>query len=96
MENDEDFIRIWEDKLKNGKLKYIIKTFMLFFTIFFLIDLVLGKFVFGDATLIDFFIHKNWDRVLQIIPLMLIGSLACSWVQYWSLNKTYKKLKSGN
>ena len=95
MENNK-FIQWWEKKMEKGRTWFLLKTFLIFFVNFLLIDFVLNKFLFGDPTLFNLINIGNWNKVVKILSIMVGGSLIVSYLQYWSLNKKYEKLKSGN
>ena len=93
MAND-NFISYWETTLQNGKPKFILKTWLRYFILLFLLDLFINKLIFGDPSLMDFIIDTNWNRVIEKLGVWSVGSLLMSYFELWRSNKKYQKLKS--
>lgn len=92
---DDKFIPYWEKTLQDGKQKYLFKRWIHFLFLLFILDLVINRFVFGDTSLIEYAMAANWSRVFSKLGIWVGGSLLASYLQFWSLNKKYEKLKSG-
>jgi len=93
---DDKFIPYWEKTLQDGKQKYLFKQWLRFFILLFILDLLINKFIFGDTSLVEYIMLDNWNRVFSKLGIWVVGSLIASYLQFWSLNKKYKKLTNGN
>ena len=93
---NEDFISFWEKTLQAGKQKFILRNWLRLFILLFFLDLLINKMIFGDTSLIEYFMDSNWEKVISKLFLWIIGGLAASYLQFWAYNKKYEKLKNVN
>jgi len=93
---NENFISYWEKTLQDGKPKFLLKTWLRLFILLFFLDLLINKLIFGDTSLVDYIMDSNWNEVGSKLLIWVFGSLVASYLQFWSYNKKYEKLKSGS
>lgn len=93
---DDKFISSWEKTLQGGKPKFIIQQFLRFFFILFIGNLLLTQFIFDGSSVLDYFKDSNWNGLFSRLGIWAVGCLVASYLQFWSYNKKYEKLKSGN
>jgi len=93
---NENFISYWEKTLQDGKPKFLLKNWLRLFILLFFLDLLINKLIFGDTSLLDYIMSSNWNEVGSKLTIWVLGSLVASYLQFWSYNKKYEKLKSDN
>ena len=91
---NENFISFWEKTLQEGKQKFVLKTWLRFFILLLILDILINKFAFGDPSIIDYFMNDNLQRVGEKLGIWFVGSLVMSYIEFWITNKRYEKLKS--
>ena len=93
---NENFIPFWEKTLQEGKTKFLIKQFFRFFLILLIGNLFLTQFIFDGSSIFDYFKDSNWNGLFYRLGIWVVGCLTASYLQFWSYNKKYEKLKSGS
>ena len=93
---NENFISSWEKVLQEGKSKFLLAQFFRFFFILFIGNLLFTQFIFEGSSVIEYFKDSNWNGLFSRLGIWTIGCIVASYFQFWSYNKKYEKLKSGN
>jgi len=91
---NENFIPFWEKTLQEGKTKFLFKQFIRFLLILLIGNLLITQFIFEGSSVIDYFRDSNWSGLYYRLGIWIVACLGASYLQFWSYNKKYIKLKN--